>query len=160
MCLCVRVLCFVPCRGFGPFAAVLSLRALIIVPPERTVPPTRSYPILVATFGVFAAILLSVSSTCSTASTANAQFGGCGWLHHCCIIGYYFVGLAGLLNKCLHTISCSQDVGVIWNFILTESHLILTASGLLKWTKNLPELWSKIRLERCRASARRREQGP
>ncbi len=38
---------------------------------------------------------------------------------------YYFVGSTGLLNKYLDTISCSQDVGVIWDFILTESRLIL-----------------------------------
>ncbi len=31
--------------------------------------------------------------------------------------------------KYLHTISCSQGVGVIWDFILTESHLILSAPG-------------------------------
>ena len=42
---------------------------------------------------------------------------------------YYFLGSTGLLNKYLHTISCSQDVGVIWDFILTESHLILSAPG-------------------------------
>ena len=42
---------------------------------------------------------------------------------------YYFGGSTGFLNKYLHTISCSQDVGIIWDFILTESHLILTAPG-------------------------------
>ncbi len=41
----------------------------------------------------------------------------------------HFVGSAGLLNKHLHTFSCSQDVGAIWDFILTESHLNLTAPG-------------------------------
>ncbi len=38
---------------------------------------------------------------------------------------YYFIGSTDLLNKYLHT----QDVGAIWDFIRTESHLILTASG-------------------------------
>ncbi len=37
-------------------------------------------------------------------------------------------GSTGLLNKYLHTISCSQDVGVICDSILTEFHLILTTS--------------------------------
>ena len=41
----------------------------------------------------------------------------------------HFVGSAGLLNKHLHTFSCSQDAGAIWDFILTESHLNLTAPG-------------------------------
>ena len=34
-----------------------------------------------------------------------------------------------LLNKYLHTISCSQDVVVIWDLILTESHLVVTGPG-------------------------------
>ena len=38
---------------------------------------------------------------------------------------YYFVGSTGLLNKYLHTISCSQDLRVTSDFILTESHIIV-----------------------------------
>ncbi len=60
----------------------------------------------------------------------------------------YFVGSTGLLNKHLHTVSCSQDAGVIWDFILTESPPHSDSSRPLKSTNNLPELWSNIRLER------------
>ena len=42
---------------------------------------------------------------------------------------YYFVGSAGLLNEYLHILFCSLGVGVIWDFLLTESHLIPTAPG-------------------------------
>ncbi len=54
---------------------------------------------------------------------------GEGWRRKNKYEHYYFVGSTGLLNKYLHTISCSQDVGVIWDFILTKSHLVLTAPG-------------------------------
>ncbi len=51
------------------------------------------------------------------------------WSGLACKLVYYFVASTGLLNKYLHTISCSQDVGDIWDVILTECHLILTAPG-------------------------------